>query len=82
VDEIFVSGGGAKNKTIMKSLAGHFEGTHVGVLDELGISGDAKEAMCFAILANETIAGNPANILGATGAHKQVVLGTISRPLS
>lgn len=82
VDEIFVSGGGAKNKTIMKSLARHFEGTRVGVLDELGISGDAKEAMCFAILANETIAGNPANILGATGAHKQVVLGTISRPLS
>ncbi len=82
VDEIFVSGGGAKNKTLMRSLARNFEGAHVGVLDELGISGDAKEAMCFAILANETIAGNPANVLGATGARKQVVLGTISRPFS
>jgi len=82
VDEIFVSGGGARNISIMKSLARRFEGTHVGILDEVGISGDAKEAMCFAILANETIAGNPANILGATGARKQVVLGTISRPHS
>ena len=38
---------------------------------------DAKEALAFAILANETICGNPANVPSATGARENVVLGKI-----
>ena len=45
--------------------------------DELGISSLAKEAVLFAILANEHIMGVPSNIPSATGATKRVVLGTL-----
>ena len=79
-DEIIVSGGGARNRYILAELNRYFAGSKVRLADEFGVSSDAKEAICFAILANETIAGNPANMLGATGARKRVVLGKICRP--
>ncbi|MBP1691264.1 MAG: anmK, partial [Bacteroidetes bacterium] len=47
---------------------------------ELGMNADAKEAICFAVLANETLAGRPANLPRVTGASKPVVLGCISDP--
>ncbi|TMJ10200.1 MAG: anhydro-N-acetylmuramic acid kinase, partial [Bacillati bacterium ANGP1] len=37
----------------------------------------AKEAVAFAILANETVAGNPSNVPSATGATHPVVLGKL-----
>jgi anhydro-N-acetylmuramic acid kinase len=77
VDELIVSGGGAKNAAIMKALRAAFPGSAVQVLDEFGISAQAKEAICFAILANETISGNPSNIPRVTGARRPVVLGKI-----
>ena len=47
------------------------------VMDELGLSADAKEAVSFALLARETIRGVPNNVPSATGARKSVVLGKI-----
>jgi len=47
-------------------------------IEEYGYSSDAKEAICFAILANETISGNCANVPRTTGAKAPVILGTIS----
>ncbi|MBE9483466.1 MAG: anhydro-N-acetylmuramic acid kinase, partial [Bacteroidetes bacterium] len=38
---------------------------------------DYKEAICFAILANELIRGNPSNLPGITGATKPAFLGKI-----
>jgi anhydro-N-acetylmuramic acid kinase len=49
----------------------------VKLSDEFGISSDAKEAICFAVLANETISGNPANIKSVTGAVKRTILGGV-----
>jgi anhydro-N-acetylmuramic acid kinase len=40
-------------------------------------SSDAKEAVCFAVLANETMAERPSNIPGVTGALAPVILGKI-----
>ncbi len=80
VDEIIVSGGGARNLFFLESLRELFGGVAVGTADAYGISGDAKEAICFAILANETIAGHPANLPRATGARRPVVLGAVCRP--
>ena len=81
VDELFVSGGGAKNKFLYQSLSDYFgKQTEVKVIDEIGISSDAKEAICFAVLANETISGNTSNIPRTTGASHATILGKICLP--
>jgi len=80
LDELFISGGGAKNKFLYESLAHYFENIEVKVIDEIGVSSDAKEAICFAVLANETISGNPSNIPRTTGASKPTILGKICLP--
>jgi anhydro-N-acetylmuramic acid kinase len=46
--------------------------------DDLGIPADAKEAVAFAILANETIHGICNNAPSATGARHSVVMGKIT----
>jgi len=79
-DELIVSGGGTKNSYLMDALRQYFDGTRVVISDELGIPSDAKEAICFGVLANETIAGNPGNIPGATGARRKTILGSICLP--
>jgi anhydro-N-acetylmuramic acid kinase len=80
VDEIIVSGGGARNFFFLQSLRELFGGIALGTADAYGMSGDAKEAICFAILANETMAGHPSNLPRVTGARRPVVLGMICRP--
>ncbi|HZY10233.1 MAG TPA: anhydro-N-acetylmuramic acid kinase [Bacteroidota bacterium] len=80
IDEFLVSGGGVHNTFLMNSLQRYFTEIKIKTTDQLGVHADAKEAICFAILANETIAGNPANIPGATGASRSTVLGSICLP--
>ncbi|RME71482.1 MAG: anhydro-N-acetylmuramic acid kinase [Planctomycetota bacterium] len=77
VDEVVVSGGGVHNATLMRRLAERLAPLPVRTLEDLGLSSDAKEAVAFAILANETIAGHAANLPAATGAARPVVLGKI-----
>ncbi len=81
ITELFVSGGGARNEFVKHSLKKYFGKTvEIKNVKELGISSDAKEAICFAVLANETLAGNPANIPRVTGAIKSTILGKICLP--
>ncbi len=81
IDELFVSGGGARNKFLLKQLKKYFgPGVEIKTVDSLGISSNAKEAICFVVLANETISGNPSNIPKVTGAKKQTILGKICLP--
>jgi len=80
VDEIIVSGGGARNRFFLESLRKLFGGVRVVTAPEMGMNADAKEAICFAILANETVSGHPANLPSVTGASRPVVLGSISIP--
>jgi anhydro-N-acetylmuramic acid kinase len=81
VDELIVSGGGVHNDYFMDGLRALFGAGKVRTSDDYGVPADAKEAICFAILANETLEGNPANLPSVTGAHKRVVLGKICRGL-
>jgi anhydro-N-acetylmuramic acid kinase len=62
--EILVSGGGAHNATLLATLARHLPASQLLSIAEAGISPDAKEAVLFAVLANETVAGNSAISLG------------------
>jgi len=76
-DEILVSGGGVHNRAMMEALRDYFRPVAVRRLESTGFSSDAKEAVCFAVLANETIAERAANIPRVTGAHRPVILGKI-----
>jgi anhydro-N-acetylmuramic acid kinase len=80
VDELLVSGGGSHNRAIMQALGHYFAPARVMSVEEVGISSDAKEAVLFAVLANETIAGNPSNIPSVTGARRPAILGKICLP--
>lgn len=76
--EILVSGGGVHNLTLMSHLRRLFTKEKVVPLGELGMDPDVKEAVIFAVLANETVHGVPNNVPGATGARWPTVLGKIS----
>ncbi len=80
VDEVLASGGGIHNKAIMRSLARHFAPAAVKPIETIGVSSDAKEAVFFAVFANETIAELPSNVPSVTGARKPVILGKICLP--
>ncbi|MBD3376779.1 anhydro-N-acetylmuramic acid kinase [candidate division KSB1 bacterium] len=80
-DQLIVSGGGLYNKAILNGL-GNMLSSEILSSDQEGIHPDAKEAICFAILANETLCGHAGNVIGATGAKMPVILGKICRPFS
>jgi anhydro-N-acetylmuramic acid kinase len=77
VDEVFIGGGGAFNRTLMAHLAAVFEPTPVRRLDEVGWDSKAFEAIAFAMLAYQTVHGVCANVPAVTGATHPVVLGKI-----
>ena len=77
VDEVILCGGGARNATLVKMLREKLRTAEVKTTDEFGIDAQAKEAVCFAILAAATIRAVPNNIPSATGAERSVVLGKI-----
>ncbi len=79
-DEVLVSGGGALNRTLMKAIADALPGSRVTTTEALGVPVAAKEAMAFAFLAFESISGRPGNVPSATGARKEVVLGSVTPP--
>lgn len=81
ISEILISGGGLCNSTLMDFLRQRFAPIVVKSVEDFGLMSDAKEAIAFAILANETIHGNPGNVPGATGASRPVVLGKITMPV-
>lgn len=78
IDELVISGGGSHNDAIMRSLKKYFSRTSVLLSDRFNIPVDAKEAICFAVLANETISGHSGNLPSVTGADRPAILGTIS----
>jgi len=77
VDQLIMSGGGIYNKAIIHSLSEYFFNSEILLTDDFNINGDAKEAICFAVLANETIAGFPTNLPSVTGAKTPTILGSI-----
>ena len=80
IDTLYVSGGGVHNQTIMGRLSELLANTAVESVDNSGISADAKEAIAFAILANETLHGNAGNLPSATGASVRKILGKFVCP--
>jgi len=77
IGELIVSGGGTHNPLLMAQLESGLNAVRVREAGELGVPADAKEAFDFAVLAHETIHKRPANVPGATGASRAVVLGKV-----
>lgn len=76
--ECFVSGGGARNKTLMAMLAERLAPVPVLSLSALGWDPDAKEAVAFAVLAHLFICGKPGNLPSVTGASGPRILGKLT----
>jgi anhydro-N-acetylmuramic acid kinase len=77
ISELIVSGGGSHNPLLVAQIASGLQGVRVRASGELGVPEDAKEAFAFAVLAYQTLRKRPANVPGATGAKKAVVLGKV-----
>lgn len=75
--EILISGGGSKNKMIVNLLKNLLPDFAIKSLEENGVNAENKEAVLFAVLANEAICGNPGNIKVVTNAKRNVILGKI-----
>jgi len=79
-DEVYVSGGGARNRALLGAIRKALPRCRVAITDVLGVPLEAKEAMAFAFLAFESVSGRPGNVPSATGARREVVLGSITPP--
>jgi anhydro-N-acetylmuramic acid kinase len=77
IDEVWLSGGGVHNLTLVAHLGELLAPLPVRSVADLGVDPDAKEALAFAILGNQTLHGLPGNIPAATGAAGARVLGKI-----
>ncbi|HVN19021.1 MAG TPA: anhydro-N-acetylmuramic acid kinase [Dongiaceae bacterium] len=78
--EIVLSGGGARNATLVGMIAEQLAPLNIVVRfsDEFGLPSEAKEAVAFAVLAYETWNRRASNVPSATGARRPAVLGKIS----
>ena len=76
-DRLIVGGGGSRNPTLMGCIRQELS-MPVLVNEDLGLDSDAKEAVAFAILANECVHGAVNNMPSVTGAEHPVVMGKIS----
>ncbi|MEH7289152.1 anhydro-N-acetylmuramic acid kinase AnmK [Priestia megaterium] len=79
IDEVIIGGGGSYNNTLMNMIKAQLgKRCRVYTQEEIGMSSEAKEAVAFAVLANETLSGYPSNVPSATGALSPVILGNIT----
>ena len=78
--DYIVSGGGARNATLMAMLAQRLEplGCELAASEEFGLPVEAKEAAAFALLAWQTWHRLPGNVPAATGATKAMILGQVT----
>ena len=74
--QIFISGGGARNPFLLQSLQKMLPKSSIQNSEVLGLNADAKEAVLFALLANEAIVGEPICI----NQNPAVLMGKFSFP--
>ena len=78
--DYIVSGGGARNATLMAMLAQRLTplGCELASSEEFGLPAEAKEAAAFALLAWQTWHHLPGNVPRATGALRPAILGQVT----
>jgi anhydro-N-acetylmuramic acid kinase len=76
-EEIYLSGGGARNGALVARIAGLAQGRQVATTDALGVPTGHVESMAFAWLAMKCVRREPVDLTAATGARAPRVLGAI-----
>lgn len=79
VTQWVVCGGGARNPTLVKAIAGETR-SKVVVASDLGWDGDALEAQAFAYLAVRSLRGLPLTFPGTTGVPRAMTGGRLHLP--
>ena len=80
-DEVFLCGGGSRNIYLRQRLQAELTSSQVLTTDEVGLDGDYKEAIAFAILGYWRYHCNfPGNVPQVTSANKPMLLGNIHLP--
>jgi anhydro-N-acetylmuramic acid kinase len=77
VDEIYLCGGGAKNKLLASDLQSRIGSVNLETTDKLGMGIDWVEAIAFAWLAKKCLSQECANLPEVTGAKGLRILGAI-----
>ena len=77
---LLVCGGGVHNPALQAALAAQWPGLAIESTAAHGLDPDFVEALAFAWLARETLAGRPGNLPAVTGARGLRVLGAIHAP--
>ncbi len=77
---IYVSGGGMHNPLLMENIKSQLPGMKFYTTDDLAISPDAKEAVLFALLANECVCGEKINVGKGRNKIPSVTMGKVSLP--
>lgn len=77
IQQLIVCGGGVHNQHLMRRLQSLNPEIHVDSSERFGLAPDWVEAVAFAWLARQTLAGLPGNQPEVTGADKAVILGAI-----
>jgi anhydro-N-acetylmuramic acid kinase len=78
VEEVLLSGGGAKNATLVAEIARRLAPRRVRRFDEVYFDGEAKEAVAFALLGWLHVQRRAGNVTAATGARGARVLGALT----
>ena len=76
--KIYLSGGGMHNPLLTERISKHL-GVPLNNTADLGIDPDAKEAVLFALLANECVSGGDTGY-GSQSGMREVTMGKISLP--
>ncbi|WP_045688481.1 anhydro-N-acetylmuramic acid kinase [Hymenobacter sp. AT01-02] len=77
---VYASGGGAHNPALQAALRRQLPACRFATTEQLGILPDAKEAILFALLANEAVAGQPVSLGAGRQRVPAVSMGKISLP--
>jgi anhydro-N-acetylmuramic acid kinase len=75
---VLCSGGGARNATLLRRIGERLPQARVERSERVGLDGDAKEAIAFAVIGYETLRERAANVPRVTGAVRAVPLGAIA----
>ena len=77
---VIVSGGGARNPTLMRFLKARLENIELKTSEDLGFDCDAAEAAAFAFLAVRRLYNMPASFPETTGVPEPISCGSLFLP--
>jgi len=80
VDQLIVTGGGAQNPTLMRMIGAELPNLEVITAADVGVDGNALEAVAFAVLGYQMLRGRQGNIPSVTGARAPAILGKLTLP--